>query len=693
MAPYQYLPLFDDEIRLLTLSPRYSGSPRIRIDSQRLFSTHRPQYEALSYVWGSHENPSEITIKHIDKNKNSKHTLKSTTPGPGTSNSSHHIRPSLKSRSGALFQQAAQKFRSKVSLSITANLAQALPYLQLEEEERVLWIDAICIDQENLTERGQQVGRMADIYKLADRVVIWLGPQDRHTELALQTVVRLAAEVDVNFATGEVSERSEGPMSLPSYDRTATESLISLFQRPWFERLWIWQEVHARPENAIVLMGDCRIMWKTIRKFLVRFMSEYKIISVHAELLQLLQQAVKLSQSIGTRNLTMLLDATTHCKCADDRDRVFALLGMLDPSERLNIEPDYAKSAADVFKQVVVNKLAHSARLDDLRHCDLMHKSDGMPSWVPRWSRIYKEDGASRASSNIAAKAIYNGGDTLRVTGVGLGNVSSIQASGLSENTNSKGGNWSSFVSSFFSLLPAVETSDDLDPTMDLMMRNLCWNYFVYDTQEPIVSFSLTEVKESLLRWREYLAKERRYQDVCKPPPISRGDLHFRARVLDLQSEYSLFRTTKGHLGLGPRLAVQGDRVCVVRGCNQPLVLRLLAVNQWSIVGDCYVHDVADGSALLSSLPDNFQYIEQMNRCTGMLCAAFRNMQTNDVQIQDPRVTEPLPADWEVMEHEDDSYIQIFGNKEQKRITDSDPRLTPDALRAQGVKLKTFNLV
>jgi hypothetical protein len=82
-----------------------------------------------------------------------------------------------------------------------------------------------------------------------------------------------------------------------------------------------------------------------------------------------------------------------------------------------------------------------------------------------------------------------------------------------------------------------------------------------------------------------------------------------------------------------------------------------------------------------------------MDRRTGMLCAAFRNMQTNDVQIQDPRIKEPLPAGWEVMKHKDDLYAQLFGNKEQMRITLEDPRLTPGALHARGVKLKMFNLV
>ena len=301
-----------------------------------------------------------------------------------------------------------------------------------------------------------------------------------------------------------------------------------------------------------------------------------------------------------------------------------------------------------------------------------------------------------RARTSIAAEAEYDGKCTLRVLGVEFGEVNSIQAPRLFEGgTNSfYQEDWPDFVSRIFSLLPAYEGESEFDRATEVMMRTLCWNYFGDPTQAlQSDEHSLTQVKETLLRWREYLAKERRYHGVCEPPPISRGDLCFKAEVEEGLARYSRFRTTEGHLGLGPRLAAQGDKVCVVLGCDSPLLLRLVSDDQWSIVGGCYVHDVAGDSALLSSLPDDFQLIERVNSRTGGQSMAFRNMQTNEIQIQDPRITEPLPAGWEVVKHVDESYYQLFRNKEQNLYTWHDPRLTPDALRARGVKLKTFNLV
>lgn len=80
--------------------------------------TLEPEFEALSYTWGSMEDPSAVLV--------------------GRTGSS--------------------------TVQITRNLAVALPYLRNENEPRMLWIDAICVDQQNLEERSQQVQRMADIY-------------------------------------------------------------------------------------------------------------------------------------------------------------------------------------------------------------------------------------------------------------------------------------------------------------------------------------------------------------------------------------------------------------------------------------------------------------------------------------------------------------------------------------------------
>jgi hypothetical protein len=72
--------------------------------------------------------------------------------------------------------QIRKLYGSKISvLQVTGNLAEALDYLKLPNEERVLCIDAVCINQQDLIDKGQKVGRTARIYQSATRVVVWLG--------------------------------------------------------------------------------------------------------------------------------------------------------------------------------------------------------------------------------------------------------------------------------------------------------------------------------------------------------------------------------------------------------------------------------------------------------------------------------------------------------------------------------------
>lgn len=71
------------------------------------------------------------------------------------------------------------------TIQVTRNLADALPYLRHQEKPRVLWIDAICVNQQDLGERSSQVKRMPDIYSKATRVV-WLGLESKDSALALK---------------------------------------------------------------------------------------------------------------------------------------------------------------------------------------------------------------------------------------------------------------------------------------------------------------------------------------------------------------------------------------------------------------------------------------------------------------------------------------------------------------------------
>ena len=71
-----------------------------------------------------------------------------------------------------------------VPFAVTANLKAILRALRHPREERILWVDAVCIDQHNVQERSHQVSRMNDIYSHAEDVIVWLGEPLSDAELA-----------------------------------------------------------------------------------------------------------------------------------------------------------------------------------------------------------------------------------------------------------------------------------------------------------------------------------------------------------------------------------------------------------------------------------------------------------------------------------------------------------------------------
>ena len=173
---YECSPLNEEhqEIRILTLLPGSRSSDiRISIETAILTKESVPQYEALSYVWGSKENLINIYVAHGN---------------------------------GEL-------------IAITQNLHVALQHLRHEEQPRRLWIDAICINQQSLKERGSQVQRMGDIYKLAERMVIWLGPEDETSGSVFGIIRQLSSKVEINWVTFKMTPVSPDDNEWADYKR------------------------------------------------------------------------------------------------------------------------------------------------------------------------------------------------------------------------------------------------------------------------------------------------------------------------------------------------------------------------------------------------------------------------------------------------------------------------------------------
>jgi len=184
MPRYRHSPLLQSyNIRLLQLLPGKENSKNVRCKLfecalQKSDEVSRP-YEALSYVWGSTENPQSIIILEDQKDD--------------------------------------QEF------TVTQNLHAALLHLQDHDIPRILWVDVICIDQSNNTEKGSQILLMAEIYAKASRVIVWLGEAQEYRDQALETV-RVAAE---------------NPMDLSKAQPFQQQRISTLLQRPWFRRIWV----------------------------------------------------------------------------------------------------------------------------------------------------------------------------------------------------------------------------------------------------------------------------------------------------------------------------------------------------------------------------------------------------------------------------------------------------------------------
>ncbi|KAL8367102.1 hypothetical protein RB595_000422 [Gaeumannomyces hyphopodioides] len=188
-----------DSIRVLRLHPGDDADIKICITTVQLST--KPNFIALSYTWG---NP-------LDK---------------------HHLS----------YQEDYDNIKYGVScagerLPVGRNLYEALQQLLQEQESSPLWIDAICINQENLEELSHQLSLMPRIYGEASQVIIWLGKDDPTTHEAVRMLDGLKSQV-ISVALGAAT--GEFFTSIPARER---QVVANFFRRRWFNRVWTLQEV------------------------------------------------------------------------------------------------------------------------------------------------------------------------------------------------------------------------------------------------------------------------------------------------------------------------------------------------------------------------------------------------------------------------------------------------------------------
>ena len=386
------------EIRLLDLYLS-TESEEIKCVLKRTNLNGGIKYEALSYVWGSTNEKVVITLNN----------------GPFKVTHSLYV--------------ALQHLKRKKSMTER----------QYKQPFRRLWIDALCINQDDLDERTSQVQLMWSIFGKAWKILAWLGEESEDSKLGMQMACTLATHYRLrtrnriqNMITPPPKDtpepgtfewikyanmaRPDAPARLPGVDYSKEfqdsfapfRNLIpllsheadpedwtafqNLFNRNWWYRIWIVQEASAGGERMLVGCGSVWLEWSLFQEAALSIFP-YLDGSFHQRLARLAAGAISAArwskyrpQNIANRQdwftlLNILGDTISHSS-SDARDKVFALLSFV-PS--LCIVPDYHDNVEAVFKSLVKKSIEETGTLAFLI---LIRKPKkvSLPSWTPDFS-------------------------------------------------------------------------------------------------------------------------------------------------------------------------------------------------------------------------------------------------------------------------------------------------------------------
>ncbi|KAK8002079.1 hypothetical protein PG991_014301 [Apiospora marii] len=380
---YWYMPLpTTTHIRRCIIQPDTPDKPiLIAIDTVAFEVAIAPLYEALSYVWGSKEDPLQVMV-----------------------------------------DCGSRIFRS---ISVTQNLYGALRQLRCTHSARFMWIDAIFINQDDDLEKGPHVEMMARIYQRATRVVAWLGPNADGMEIAMKLMGSLGSQVVYNYTRGELEVVSDSvARDLTDLSKSLflkndeIRPLAALLRRPWFTRLWIRQEIFLGNEDSIVCFGDFQVSWPEFRNAL-RLLAQKEIHAVPA-----MDRSSPKWKELYLSELYQALISVSGFSVQDRSVRP-EYMRRKTLHDGLGIKPDYTQTFEVIYTNIVKGCIERWRALDIIGQCEL---SDGppansLPSWVPDWSRkstnqVYNTEALASSHISPLYTVIQGHSKLLRVTGV-----------------------------------------------------------------------------------------------------------------------------------------------------------------------------------------------------------------------------------------------------------------------------------
>ena len=605
--PYTYSPLSHPlDIRFVILHPATISSP-IEVNILKTNLTCKPSFEALSYTWGDQRTLRPITVH------------------------------------GAKRQ----------ALYVTENLEAALRHLRYTDKIRLLWIDALCINQGDIKERSLQVMRMGDIFSRAANVSIWLGEAANRSDEAMDFV-------------DQVSHL--GKLDRLTKDRSLVgkwQALAVLMRRSWFSRRWVLQEV-AYATKATVHCGMKHSKWSDFSDAVALFGEKFdeinllfgsanhqfdengdrpslgnvRRVSAHA-LVTTLNHIIRKAADgrVIQRLCTMetLISDVALLQVSEPRDTVYALLTLVKDVRPLKEPVNYNRSVKHVCKDLVAHTINSFGSLDIICRPWAPIYPD-LPSWIPQISRhafTSDSDGQRINADSLVGtpnRPIYNAGGKSRplralfsdnglgfdlcVKGFKLDVVSSVEEpahNGVIPST------WMEAATHM------ADTREDSEWTVDgttawNYITDIYWRTLVADRGgdgNPPPGWYHRACEES---YRRCQSEASEFGDLDTSNliewPLDNGNSStmtaFLRRVQAVTWNRRLICTEGNSLGLAPPETREDDIVCVIFGCSVPVILRENGDDTAEFIGECYINSieaVMDGQAAELALAGKYPIV------------------------------------------------------------------------------------
>ncbi|KAF6796938.1 ankyrin and het domain protein [Colletotrichum sojae] len=592
-------------------------APQVDLQIETFPFDQRPEYYALSYTWGPADPDTEETNEMI-----------------------------LVALNGDEF-------------FVKPNLRDALLQLRSSYPDRWFWIDAVCINQDDLEERSSQVATMDVIYSNATRTIAWIGKPGPGFARAVEIVEDFVRRTEETLPPVVFEDFVQYPdfnhLEAAGYPVLTLKDWMALqriFNKRWFSRLWIVQEI-VLSSQVDVLCGDTSVPWHSLEVLAailigsgvyLRALTELghavmkvrgmKGATVICSIKALIRSCILLhvGSNAAEQVLVDLMTRATLFECADARDRFFAVFGILKQvatAQGFDISAfrvNHRDSVSDVFCALAGDIITRCKSLQLLVWTRKARSQlKGLPSWVPDWSVLQtasleviflRRTDASR-STGKGDHGIEIRGKKLWCRGLRIAAVTELMGS-----RHMMGDDW-----------PPVQYSTACDLGDDPEVKALFREYLIHglaereellarDDPSSLAGFlgavdhiaatddsGLFPSLGDVAKRRRLMAQEGLEATCGKINRLSPSDEEGKQQVVEwndkryrwmMETAYSLEGRQCAFLEGGyfanvPENLEVGDEIWILRGATVPFVLsRGENEGEWVNIGSAYVHGIME---------------------------------------------------------------------------------------------------